>query len=602
MCLLLSRVLSLFIALAIACAQEPDAWFGGAYVRHDAVSEPISKFLNRHIDERNHDSEHMIRYHADKRSMKASPATLNPGDIVTVEWPNIATKKGQWIGVYSPSSAADDDFLDFYDLVKQDDKKRSATFNLINMRDDYEFRLWHGTGHKARLLATSNKVSFKNAQQIPMHVHIALGDNPSEIIVQWTSGSGEIPTVQIGTSSRVYQQNFTGSSRTFKASDLCDVPATVISSRLFRDPGWMSEVRVTGLQPSTRYFYRVSNNATVWSKEFSFNTAPPLGDLTAETRFIAFGDLGVTGYPGAVSTVQRSAVDIDNGSTMIVHVGDLAYAHGAMFIWEQFMNIIEPIASRAAYMVAVGNHEHDHTGSVGTPMCGDDGFGFNPTWGNYGNDSLGECSVPVVNRFHMPGNGRAPFWYSFDHGLVHILVISSEHDFTKGSEQYKFIQKDLKSVNRTVTPWLIVAGHRPMYSSIAGNPGAQQVSGVIQDSLEELFHMYSVDAALWGHSHAFERTCPMYQGTCRGTAENPDGTVHLVIGNAGYALCSEKWDDVSWSQKRLWQYGHARFVATSSTLSFEMIGNTDGTVLDSVVLHKASVSSLKESDQPAPSY
>lgn len=34
---------------------------------------------------------------------------------------------------------------------------------------------------------------------------------------------------------------------------------------------------------------------------------------------------------------------------------------GTAYVWEQFFNIIEPVAARVPYMTSVGNHEYDHT-------------------------------------------------------------------------------------------------------------------------------------------------------------------------------------------------------------------------------------------------
>ena len=44
-------------------------------------------------------------------------------------------------------------------------------------------------------------------------------------------------------------------------------------------------------------------------------------------------------------------------------------------------------------------------------------------------------------------------------------MISTEHDMGRGSRQYSWLEQDLKSVDRIKTPWIIVAGHRPMYTS-----------------------------------------------------------------------------------------------------------------------------------------
>ena len=54
--------------------------------------------------------------------------------------------------------------------------------------------------------------------------------------------------------------------------------------------------------------------------------------------------------------------------------------------------------------------------------------------------------------------------YSFDYGLVHFIMMSTESNFTRGSPQYEWLERDLKGLDRRVTPWIIFAGHRPMYS------------------------------------------------------------------------------------------------------------------------------------------
>src|SRR5690348_2241694 len=39
------------------------------------------------------------------------------------------------------------------------------------------------------------------------------------------------------------------------------------------------------------------------------------------------------------------------------------------------------------------------------------------------------------------------FWYSFNYGNIHIIMMSTEHDYTPGSKQYKWLEQDLKSVS-----------------------------------------------------------------------------------------------------------------------------------------------------------
>ncbi len=90
--------------------------------------------------------------------------------------------------------------------------------------------------------------------------------------------------------------------------------------------------------------------------------------------------------------------------------------------------------------------------------------------------------------------------------MVHMIMISTEHDFTKGSEQVKWLENDLKNVDRSKTPWVMIGGHRPMYNS-------QKCCSILEigthmaEGMEDLLLKYKVDLALWAHQHSYERTC-----------------------------------------------------------------------------------------------
>ena len=85
--------------------------------------------------------------------------------------------------------------------------------------------------------------------------------------------------------------------------------------------------------------------------------------------------------------------------------------------------------------------------------------------------------------------------YSFDHGPMHFLQFSTEHDFSPGSEQFAWIVDDLKTVDRRRTPWLIAGFHRPFYTdSVYGNSDTGDVgfTADIQNALERLFFQFQV--------------------------------------------------------------------------------------------------------------
>merc|ERR1719247_190652 len=80
--------------------------------------------------------------------------------------------------------------------------------------------------------------------------------------------------------------------------------------------------------------------------------------------------------------------------------------------------------------------------------------------------------MPTPAPIPPPKNGTedlSRFFYSFDYGPVHFVSYSSEHTFTKGSQQHAFLQRDLAAAAapaaRALRPWIVVFGHRPLYCS-----------------------------------------------------------------------------------------------------------------------------------------
>jgi hypothetical protein len=60
--------------------------------------------------------------------------------------------------------------------------------------------------------------------------------------------------------------------------------------------------------------------------------------------------------------MDRVLSDLDGRKgSLILHMGDLSYAEGKAFVWDNFFEMIEPAAARVPYMIGVGNHEYDYT-------------------------------------------------------------------------------------------------------------------------------------------------------------------------------------------------------------------------------------------------
>lgn len=121
--------------------------------------------------------------------------------------------------------------------------------------------------------------------------------------------------------------------------------------------------------------------------------------------------------------------------------------------------------------------------------------------------------------------GLGNFWWSQNMGSVHYISLDTETDLGHGlvgpdeagkfhdgpfgsyaNQQVDFLQKDLASVNRTETPWVIVGLHRPWYVQGGGNLGGQV-------AFEPLFQQYGVDMYMTGHAHFFQRNKPIFNNT-----------------------------------------------------------------------------------------
>lgn len=102
-------------------------------------------------------------------------------------------------------------------------------------------------------------------------------------------------------------------------------------------------------------------------------------------------------------------------------------------------------------------------------------------------------------------------------------ALQNDCHFLAGSEQHDFMHADLASVNRSRTPWLVVGGHRPFYidsTSAEKVDSDQTVADDLRMAFEDLFLQYSVDLTLHGHHHSYQRSCPVFEGSCQ---EDLDG-------------------------------------------------------------------------------
>ena len=188
-------------------------------------------------------------------------------------------------------------------------------------------------------------------------------------------------------------------------------------------------------------------------------------------------------------------------------------------------------------------------------------------------------------------------------GLIHFVGMSTEHNFTIGSPQYYWIENDLASVNRSVTPWIIFGGHRAMYinSNYGGTPTSDiTVMQLLIANIEPLLFKYRVNVGFYGHNHVVQRMSAVYnsevvqaasmvtdaQGHTVAWHEDPQATVHMVVGTAGAKFTVNYVTPYpSWCESVFYRIGYARVSAVNSTyLNWEWVDSYDGNVYDRMVI------------------
>ncbi|KAJ5362071.1 hypothetical protein N7541_002915 [Penicillium brevicompactum] len=445
---------------------------------------------------------------------------------------------------------------------------------------------------------------------------------PNAVSVGWnTYEQLDQPCVQYGLSADALDTKACSSSST-----------TYATSRT-----WSNVAILTGLTPATTYYYKIeSTNST--TDHFLSPRIP--GDTTAFNMDVVI-DLGVYGKDGFTTsskkkdtipvvepelnhtTIGRLAETVDDYE-LVIHPGDFAYADDWYLkfsnilsgkeayesILEQFYDQLAPIAGRKLYMASPGNHEADCSEiPYLNDLCPQGQKNFTDFLHRFEN-TMPESFVSSSSNTTAQALARKarslsnpPFWYSFEYGMAHIVMINTETDFpnapdgTDGSaklnggpfgtphQQIEFLKADLASVDRTVTPWVIVAGHRPWYAT-----GSSSGCDSCQEAFEGLFYQYGVDLGVFGHVHNSQRFLPVVNGTADPNGMNdPKAPMYIVAGGAGniegLSDVGSKPSYTEFAYADDYSYSTLKFL-DAQNLQVEFIRSSTGEVLDSSTLYK----------------
>ena len=317
---------------------------------------------------------------------------------------------------------------------------------------------------------------------------------------------------------------------------------------------------ITGLAPGNgRYYYRVGSAVYGWGAVTAFRSAPINGPAAFPLDFAVTGDMGVEFSNNTMNALGElvTTADAAGAQTITIHAGDLAYADNRQALnngsWaDGFLNdfysmVSTAYAARVPLAFVIGNHEMQ-LGDI--PSCNANGTMCR------GLAYTKRVGPTIANA----AASRSVYWNSFNVGPVHVISLSAEQAWKEGTPQFAWAAADIRSVDRTATPWVLLIIHRPYYCSNA-SPfcGAQAIAQRL--AYEPLLMGNSssgggpaVDVVITAHVHCYER---MWQVSGNGTFVDThyDGMrtpLHIMQGSAGCIEGSTPWETVTppWSAFR----------------------------------------------------
>ena len=329
-----------------------------------------------------------------------------------------------------------------------------------------------------------------------------------------------------------------------------------------------NKVEISGLEPNTRYVYRVGNEE-LWSEVHSFTTGAMSGDF----NFLFAGDPQI-GSSGNVGNDGKN--------------------------WEQTLDYAVEWFPESSFLLSAGDQvEHHSNDGEYESFLAPDVLTSLPLATNIGNHDVG--SKFYEYRFNMPNvsedyglsgndsNSGGDYWFIYNNTLF--ISLNSNNLSTASHEA--FIDSVLREHGQGVD-WKVVTFHHSVYSAASHN----QDSDILQrrEELPRIFSQYDIDVVLMGHDHAYTRS-KMMNGTdvaadqdhtdpAAGdvlyiTANSASGSKYYALQNGGNFIYSE----VSRQDSRP-TIANIEVTDNTFTISTYFTDDASETLMDTVTLTK----------------
>jgi tetratricopeptide (TPR) repeat protein len=286
------------------------------------------------------------------------------------------------------------------------------------------------------------------------------------------------------------------------------------------------ELRLTGLEPATRYYYAVGTSGDVLAggdSSFTFRTAPR-DAVAAPVRVWVVGD---SGAPGPIVSGVRDAYTEWTGShetDLWLMLGDNAYLSGTDSEYQSA--VFDPFQARlrsCPLWPTRGNHDMLHHGA--------------------NNDYYDIFTMPSTAEAGGMVSGTEAY-YSFNWSDIHFICLDSEgSDKSPGGAMMTWLAGDLAANYR---PWVIAYWHHPPYSK--GSHDSDTELGLIEmrQNALPILEAGGVDLVLCGHSHSYERSFLLNGHYGLSTTLTPDMIMDSGDGRPGGSGAYAKPNNGPW--------------------------------------------------------
>lgn len=246
-------------------------------------------------------------------------------------------------------------------------------------------------------------------------------------------------------------------------------------------------VRLTGLTPGTKYYYRVEATGRTIAGGSGYNfTTPPVSGSNAPQRIWILGDAG-TRTPSQLAV--REAFGKKHGvrpANQWIMLGGNAYAGGTDADYQAAVfDVYSPFLQQSPLWSCLGTTE------VMTP----------PEAGLYAWDNI----------FDMPAGGESggvpsgsTRYYSWNHGNVHFIALDSVlSSRAAGGPMAQWLTADLQA---NTLPWTIVCFHHSPYTKGTADSDARTESIEMRNVILPILDQYGVDMVFSAGSQVYERS------------------------------------------------------------------------------------------------